>query len=116
MTKTIPLPMRDRVIVRRKEAQEQTEGGIYFAEAAKEAPAEGTVIAVGPGRLLEDGRSQTMAVEKGDVVMFGKYAGTEITVDGETLLVLREDEIMVRLQTVQTTEVGRDGGEEGQQS
>ena len=88
-------PLQDRVIVRRlEEAVEKTKGGIIIPDTAKEKPQEALVIAVGPGKVNEDGKVTPLDVKKGDKVLFGKYSGTEVKVDGEDLLVMREDDVM----------------------
>jgi chaperonin GroES len=87
-------PLQDRVIVERVEEEEKTSGGIIIPDSAKEKPQQGKVIAVGPGKVLEGGTKLDMTVKEGDKVLFGKYAGTEITVAGEEHLILREDEIL----------------------
>ena len=87
-------PLHDRVIVRRIEESEQTSGGIIIPDSAKEKPQEGEVIAVGAGKYKDDGSRQTLDVKEGDRVLFGKYSGSEITLDGEELLMMREDEIL----------------------
>ena len=88
-------PLHDRVIVRRlDENSEKTAGGLYIPETAKEKPQEGEVIAAGAGKYKEDGSRQTLDVKQGDRVLFGKYSGSEIKIDGEELLIMREDEIL----------------------
>ena len=87
-------PLHDRVIVKRIEEEETTKGGIIIPDTAKEKPSEGKVTAVGNGKLLENGTVQAMEVKKGDKVLFGKYAGTEIKIDGEEHLIMREDDII----------------------
>ena len=87
-------PLHDRVIVKRIEEQETTKGGIIIPDSAKEKPAEGKIVAVGNGKVLEDGSRQPLEVKKGDKVLFGKYAGTEIKIDGEEHLIMREDDII----------------------
>jgi chaperonin GroES len=87
-------PLHDRVIVSRIEEQETTKGGIIIPDTAKEKPAEGKVTAVGEGKTLENGEKQALIVKVGDRVLFGKYAGTEITIDGEEQLIMREDDII----------------------
>ena len=87
-------PLNDRIIVRRTEEQEQMRGGLYIPDTAKEKPQEGEVIAVGAGRILNDGKRVAMDVKAGDKVLFGKYAGTEIKLDGEEYLILREDDVL----------------------
>lgn len=87
-------PLHDRVIVRRIEESAQTSGGIIIPDSAKEKPQEGEIIAVGEGKYKEDGTRQALDVKEGDRVLFGKYSGSEITLDGEELLMMREDEIL----------------------
>lgn len=87
-------PLRDRVIVRRVNEEEKTKGGIIIPDTAKEKPSEGEVVAVGNGKILEDGKVMPLEVKKGDRILFGKYSGTEIKVEGEELLMMREEEIL----------------------
>jgi chaperonin GroES len=87
-------PLHDRVIVKRIEEEEKTKGGIIIPDTAKEKPIEGKVIAVGDGKTTEDGKKIPLQVKKGDRVLFGKYAGTEIQLDGEEHLIMREDDIV----------------------
>ena len=87
-------PLHDRVIVRRIEEEEKTKGGIIIPDTAKEKPVEGKVVAVGKGKLLENGKRQPLEVKKGDRILFGKYAGTEIKIEGEENLIMREDDII----------------------
>jgi chaperonin GroES len=87
-------PLNDRIIVRRVEEQEQMRGGLYIPDTAKEKPQEGEVIAVGQGRILNNGERVAMDVKAGDKVLFGKYAGTEVKLDGEEYLILREDDVL----------------------
>ncbi|HEY5401626.1 MAG TPA: co-chaperone GroES [Pyrinomonadaceae bacterium] len=87
-------PLHDRVIVRRIDEGEQVRGGIIIPDTAKEKPQEGEVIAAGLGKYREDGSRQALDVHAGDRVLFGKYGGSEIKVDGEDLLIMREDEIL----------------------
>jgi len=88
-------PLHDRVIVRRiDDASEKTAGGLFIPDTAKEKPQEGEVIAVGEGKYKEDGTRQTLDVKTGDRVLFGKYSGSEIKIDNEELLMMREDEIL----------------------
>ena len=87
-------PLHDRVIVKRIEEEEKTKGGIIIPDTAKEKPVEGKVVAVGNGKILEDGKRVSLEVKKGDRVLFGKYAGTEIQIDGEEHLIMREDDIV----------------------
>ena len=91
-------PLHDRVLVRRVEADEKTAGGIIIPDTAKEKPQEGTVIAVGAGKLSDKGDRQPLEVKEGDRVLFAKYGGTEFKLDGEDLLVLRESDILAILE------------------
>lgn len=86
-------PLADRVIVRALEAEEKTAGGLYIPDSAKEKPQQGEVVAVGPGRTAEDGKSIAMEVKVGDKVLYGKYSGTEVAVEGEDYLIMRENDI-----------------------
>ncbi|MBW2093886.1 MAG: co-chaperone GroES [Deltaproteobacteria bacterium] len=87
-------PLHDRVIVKRVEEEETTKGGIIIPDTAKEKPIEGEVVAVGNGKILENGKKQPLEVKKGDRILFGKYAGTDIKIDGEEHLIMREDDII----------------------
>ena len=87
-------PLHDRVIVKRTEEGEQLRGGIIIPDTAKEKPQEGEVIAAGEGKYKEDGTRQALDVKAGDRILFGKYTGSEITLDGQELLIMREDEIL----------------------
>jgi chaperonin GroES len=87
-------PLHDRVLIKRVEEQETVRGGIIIPDSAKEKPQEGEVIAAGTGKRLENGQVIPLEVKAGDRVLFGKYSGTEIKLDGEELLILREDEIL----------------------
>ena len=87
-------PLQDRILVKRLEEESKTKGGIIIPDTAKEKPAEGKVIAVGNGKLGDDGKRIPLEIKKGDRILFGKYSGTEVKVDGEELLVMREDDIM----------------------
>jgi chaperonin GroES len=89
-------PLADRVVVRPIEKEEVTKGGIVLPDTAKEKPQEGKVLAVGPGRLSEDGKRIAMDVKVGDVVVYTKYGGTEIKVEGEELVILRESDILAK--------------------
>jgi|SRR5690554_814436 len=86
-------PLADRVIIKPSEAEEKTKGGIILPDTAKEKPIEGTVVAAGPGKMTDDGKTIKMGVKVGDKVLYGKYSGTEITVDGEDYLIMRESDI-----------------------
>ena len=87
-------PLHDRVVVRRVESEAKTKGGIIIPDTAKEKPQEGEVIAVGSGARDEAGKLVPLDVKKGDKVLFGKWSGTEVKIDGEELIIMREDEIM----------------------
>lgn len=87
-------PLHDRVLVKRVKEEEKTKGGIIIPDTAKEKPIEAKVVAVGNGRVLENGEVRPLAVKKGDLVLFGKYGGTEVKIDGEEHLILREDDIL----------------------
>jgi chaperonin GroES len=86
-------PLADRVVVRPSKAEEKTKGGIIVPDTAKEKPVWGEVIAAGPGRTTDDGKHIPMEVKIGDRVLYGKYSGTEVTIDGEELLIMRESDI-----------------------
>ncbi len=86
-------PLQDRVIVKPKEAEETTKGGIILPDTVKEKPIEGTVVAVGEGKVAENGTVTKLTVKAGDVVLYGKYSGTEIKVEGEDYLIMRESDI-----------------------
>ena len=87
-------PLHDRVIVKRLKEEEKTKGGIIIPDTAKEKPVEGEILAVGNGKVLEDGSLRKLDVKVGDRILFGKYSGTEVKVDGEERLILREDDIL----------------------
>ncbi len=87
-------PLSDRVLVKRVDSETKTKGGLYIPDSAKEKPAEGIVLAVGAGKTLDDGTRATLQLQEGDRVLFGKYSGTEIKVDGVEHLILREDDIL----------------------
>jgi chaperonin GroES len=89
-------PLADRVLVKPMEKEERTKSGIYLPDTAKEKPQEGEVIAVGPGKLSEDGKRIAMDVKVGDTVIYAKYGGTEIKVDDEELIILRESDILAK--------------------
>jgi chaperonin GroES len=92
-------PLHDRVIVRRKEEERTSPGGIVIPDTAAEKPIRGEILAAGNGKLLENGEVRPLDVKVGDSVLFGKYAGTEVKVDGEELLVMREDDIMAVIES-----------------
>ncbi len=87
-------PLQDRVIVKRIDEEEKTKGGIIIPDTAKEKPMEGKIIAVGKGKVLEDGKIHPLDVKAGDRVLFGKYSGTEVKIEGEEHLIMREDDIL----------------------
>ena len=87
-------PLHDRVLIRRVESEEKTAGGIIIPDTAKEKPMEGEVVAAGPGARGDDGKIQPMDVRAGDRVLFGKWSGTEVKLDGEDLLIMKESDIM----------------------
>ena len=87
-------PLHDRVLVRRIEAEEKTAGGIIIPDSAKEKPSEGEIVAVGSGTKAEDGKVAPLDVKAGDRVLFGKWSGTEVKLDGEDLLIMKESDIM----------------------
>ena len=94
MAKTRFRPLHDRVVVRRIDAEEKTKGGIIIPDTAQEKPQEGEIIAVGPGALDDDGKRVAPEVKAGDRVLFGKWSGTEVKIDGEELLIMKESDIM----------------------
>ena len=87
-------PLHDRILVKRMEEQEDIQGGIVIPDTAKEKPQEGEVVAVGDGKILENGQKLTMSLKAGDRILLGKYAGTEVKLDGEEYLLMREDEVL----------------------
>ncbi len=87
-------PLHDRLIVKRMEEEEKTKGGIIIPDTAKEKPIEGTVIAVGAGRISKDGKKIPMEIKKGDRILFAKYGGTEVKIDGEEHLMMREEDVL----------------------
>lgn len=91
-------PLHDRILLKRRAGEEKTAGGIIIPDNAKEKPLEGEVIAVGPGRVNREGKLQALEVKTGDIVLFGKYAGTEVKLDGEDFLLVREDDVIAILE------------------
>jgi len=87
-------PLQDRILVQRIEEEKTTKGGIIIPDTAKEKPAEGKVVAVGNGKVAEDGKRIALEIKKGDRILFGKYAGTEVKIEGEEYLILREDDVL----------------------
>ncbi len=92
-------PLHDRVLVKRVEEKEVVKGGIIIPDTAKEKPMEGEVVAVGPGKIQDDGKRAALDVKAGDRILFGKYAGTEIKIDDEDYVIMREEEILAVLET-----------------
>jgi chaperonin GroES len=90
-------PLADRIVIKRTKEEEKSKGGIIIPDTAKEKPVEGTVIAVGAGKILKDGKVRPCDVKTGDKVLFGKYSGTEIKLDGEEHILLREDDVLAIL-------------------
>ncbi|MBW7899175.1 10 kDa chaperonin [Candidatus Brocadiaceae bacterium B188] len=91
-------PLDDRVVIEPMEAEEKTAGGIVLPDTAKEKPMKGKIIAVGDGKMLENGKRAELLVKKGDKVLYGKYAGTEVAVDGKEYLVMRESDILAKIE------------------
>ena len=91
-------PLHDRIIVKRFEGEEKTKGGIIIPDTAKEKPQEAKVIAVGKGKITDDGKLQPMEVQKGDRILVGKYSGSEIKIDGEEHVIIREDDVLAVLE------------------
>ena len=87
-------PLGDRIVVKTLDAQEKTKSGLVVPDTAKEKPQEGKVIAVGTGRLLDDGAVKALEIKNGDRVLYGKYSGTEVSIEGEDYLILREDDVL----------------------
>jgi chaperonin GroES len=92
-------PLHDRIIVRRLDDGEQNIGGIIIPDSAKEKPQQGTILAVGDGKVTEDGKRIAMDVRPGNVILFGKYSGQDITIDGEDYLIVKEDEVLAVIDT-----------------
>jgi chaperonin GroES len=90
-------PLADRIIIRPLEAEQKTAGGIIIPDAAKEKPQRGEVIAVGPGKVADNGQIVDMAVKKGDTVLYGKYSGTEVQIEGSDYLIMRESDVLALL-------------------
>ena len=93
-TKTKVRPLDDRILVKPNDPEEKTKHGIYLPEGAKEKPMSGKVVAAGPGKLSDDGSRASLSVKKGDAVVYGKYSGTEIELDGNTYMIVRESELL----------------------
>src|SRR5690348_3306776 len=96
-TKVDLQPLDDRIVIKRLEAEEKTAGGIVLPDTAKEKPQRGEVIAVGPGKLLDSGKRAALEISVGDIVLFGKYSGTEVKVGGEECLIVRESDLLAKL-------------------
>ena len=92
-------PLHDRILVERIEEEEQVRGGIVIPDTAKEKPQEGKIVAVGPGKTLENGQKVAMSLKKGDRILFGKYSGTEVKIDDHDYLIMREEDVMGVLTT-----------------
>lgn len=92
-------PLADRIVVRRLEAQDKTKSGLILPDSAKEKPQEGKVVSVGTGRQLEDGSIKSLEVKSGDRVLYGKYSGTEVVLEGEEYLILREEDVLAVVQS-----------------
>ena len=97
-TKVNVKPLADRVVVKALEETEEMRGGLYIPDTAKEKPQQGRVVAVGPGRVTDDGERVPVELDEGDRVLFGKYSGTEVTVDGQELLIIRENDVLAVLE------------------
>src|SRR6266581_5408939 len=100
-------PLADRILVRRIEEQETKRGGIIIPDTAKEKPQEGEVVAVGPGRMTEDGKRVAMEVKKGDRILIGKYSGTDVKIDGTEYIILREEEVLGVLSKTALSKTGK---------
>ena len=92
-------PLADRIVVRRLEAQDKTKSGLVLPDSAKEKPQEGKVISVGTGRRLDDGTIKSLEIKSGDRVLYGKYSGTEVSLEGEEYLILREEDVLAVVQS-----------------
>src|SRR5919199_6653066 len=103
-------PLHDRVLIKRLDEQEQMRGGIIIPDTAKEKPQQGEVVAVGEGKFREDGTRQPLDVQAGDRVLFGKYSGSEVKIDGEEFLIMREDEILGIIERAGAHAGGKKGG------
>jgi chaperonin GroES len=95
-------PLQDRILVQRVEEDEKTKGGIIIPDTAKEKPAEGKVIAAGNGKVSENGKRVALEIKKGDRILFGKYSGTEVKIEGEEYLIMREDDVLGVIETIKT--------------
>ena len=101
-------PLYDRIVVKRVEEQEVMQGGLYIPDTAKEKPQEGEVVAVGKGKRLEDGKVIPLDVKPGDRILFGKYSGSDIKIDGEEYLIMREDEVLGILDSAKAAKKGKE--------
>ena len=90
-------PLDDRIVVKRLDFEEKSQGGIYLPDTAKEKPQRGKVVAVGQGKILDSGERSKMSLKVGDEILFGKYSGTEVTVDKDELIVMRESEVLAKI-------------------
>ena len=97
-TATVVRPLEDRVVIRPLEAEERTSAGIYLPGSAQEKPMQGKVIASGPGKTNDEGQRTPLSVKKGDTVVYGKYSGTEVEIDGEKHIILRESELLAKIE------------------
>ena len=95
-TKTHLSPLDDRVVIKRLEAEEKTAGGIVLPDSAKEKPQKGEVLAVGPGKILDNGKRAPVEVKPGDIVLFGKYSGNEVELEGDELVIIRMEDILAK--------------------
>ncbi len=96
-TKVKVQPLADRVVVEPLEESEEMRGGLYIPDTAKEKPQQGTVVAVGPGRLSDEGERMPVELETGQLILYGKYSGTEVTIDGQDLLIIKESDVLAVL-------------------
>ena len=92
-------PLHDRIVIKQLEAQEKTKSGLVLPDSAKEKPQEGKVVAVGPGRLSDEGTVKALEIKTGDRVLYGKYAGTEVSLEGEEYVILREEDVLAVVQS-----------------
>ena len=102
-------PLHDKILVKRLQEEEKTKGGIIIPDSAKEKPMEGKVIAVGKGKLMEDGKVHALDVKAGDRILFGKYSGTEVKIDGEDYLIMKEEEVLGKYNVLRDDIVERQG-------
>ena len=92
-------PLHDRIVIKQLEAQEKTKSGLVLPDSAKEKPQEGKVVAVGPGRLLDEGGVKALEIKAGDRVLYGKYSGTEVSIEGDEYVILREEDVLAVVQS-----------------